>query len=256
MLEVGTAGSFVNEQKWKRRSSGLLYAAGAVLLGATAAGALLGAVLTDTPPLRALAAVVAVAGAVGCWYAFTQGRRLLKRAEQAAVGVRSEREVRDALRHSGSVAVAYGMMLGDRMGDCDVVVFTRTLGAAAVEVKTGHGAVSLDGPSLRVGRRLMQKSPPKQARDQARQLSRRLGNRDVLAVVCVPGMTNRPFTDSAGVWVCAKGDLAEVLDRAPRLFASAADAAETMRRLWKASQVRERAGATRPKRRPAGRSGS
>jgi hypothetical protein len=59
-----------------------------------------------------------------------------------------------------------------------------------------------------------------------------LGRKTVLAVVCVPGMSNRPFSTEQGVWVCAKGDLRDVLRRAPRVFGSAAEAEQTMKRLW------------------------
>jgi hypothetical protein len=235
MYEVGRAGAFVSGQKWRRRATGTLYAAAAVVLAVTAACAFVGMVYTSVPPLRALAAVAGAAAAAGCWYMWIRSMRVLRQAGRAAIGARSEREVRAAIRRTGSIAAAYELVLGDRGGDCDVVVFTRGYGAAAIEVKTGHGEVTVDDDTMRVGRRVLEKSPTRQAANQARQLSRRLGRKAVLAVVCVPGMTNRPFTTAAGVWVCAAGDLTAVLDHAPRVFGSAAEAHETMKRLWRAN---------------------
>jgi len=211
-----------------------LHAIGAVLLAVMAAASFLGVAFAGAPALRAMAAVAGVAAAVGCWYLWVRARGLLKQAGQAAVGVRSEREVRGVIRGTDSVAVAYGLLLGHRVGDCDVVVFTHGGGAAAIEVKTGHGVVTLDGGTMVVGRRRLHKSPTRQAENQARRLSRQLGRRAVLAVVCVPGMTNRPFSTDTGVWVCAKGDLRDVLKRAPRVFGSSSEAEQTMKRLWHA----------------------
>jgi hypothetical protein len=233
MYEVGSPGEWVIGQKWKRRATGTLRAAGAVLLGVTAAASFLAVALAGVPVWRALAAVAGAVSAAGCWYLWARARDALKQAGQASVGVRSEREVRSVLRGTRSVvAAAYGLKLGERAGDCDVVVFTRDGGAVAIEVKTGHGVVTLEDGTMRVGSRRLQKSPTRQAGDQARRLSRMLGRKTVLAVVCVPGMSNRPFSTEQGVWVCAKGDLRDVLRRAPRVFGSAAEAEQTMKRLW------------------------
>jgi hypothetical protein len=45
-------------------------------------------------------------------------------------------------------------------------------------------------------------------------------------------MTNRPFSSDSGVWICGAAHLGEVLDHAPKVFSSIADAEDTMRRLW------------------------
>ncbi|MEV0405845.1 NERD domain-containing protein [Actinoallomurus sp. NPDC050550] len=232
MYEVGRAGGFVSRQMWRRRGEGTLYGAAAVALALVAVGALVGVAYTGVAPLRALAAVVAAAAAGGCWYTWTRSRRVLRQAGKAAIGARSERDVRAVIRRTGSIAAAYGIMLGARGGDCDAVVFTAGRGAAAVEVKTGHGEVAVDGDTMRVGRRVLPKNPTGQAAFQARRLSDALGRKPVLAVVCVPGMTNRPFATAKGVWVCSADDLKTVLDRAPRIFDSPAEAQETMKRLW------------------------
>ncbi|GAA4337564.1 hypothetical protein GCM10023178_50740 [Actinomadura luteofluorescens] len=102
-------------------------------------------------------------------------------------------------------------------------------------MKTGHGRVSAEGGTMRVGKRVLHGDPARQAANQARRLSRKLGGRTVLAVVCVPGMRNRPFSTPAGVWVCSARDLQAVLDRAPRVFGAAEEARETMRSLWNAA---------------------
>jgi len=235
MYEVGRAGSYVSGQRWRRLGTGALYTAGAVAGGAACLGGVAGAVLTSTPPLRVGAVVLALGSAGLTAWLVRQARAAFTRARQAAIGATSEREVRRAVRRTASIAAAYGLMLGDRGGDCDVVVFTRTGGAAAIEVKTGHGAVWVERGALMVGRRALRKNPAGQAAHQARRLSGRLNRRAVLAVVCIPGMTNRPFTTDNGVWVCGAGDLTQVLDRAPKVFTSIADAEDTMRRLWAAA---------------------
>ncbi|TDC44456.1 NERD domain-containing protein [Actinomadura sp. KC345] len=235
MYEVGRAGGYVTRQMWQRRGRATLYAAAAALLAATAAGSFAGAVLSGTRPLQAVAAVAGLAAVMGCGFVWTRSSRFLRQARQAAVGARSERDVRTAVRRTGSVAAAYGLLLGGRGGDCDAVVFTRGCGAAAVEVKTGHGEVVAGEGKLRVGRRVLHGDPVRQAANQARLLSRRLNGGTVQAVVCVPGMSNRPFSTGAGVWVCSARDLKAVLDRAPRVFDSAAEAEATMRRLWDAN---------------------
>lgn len=237
MYEVGRAGGFVSRQKWRRLGVGTLYAVTAAVLAVSAGGSFVAAAYTGVPPLRAVAALAGVAAAAGCWYAWTRSRRVLAKAGQAAVGARSEREARAAIRHTGSIAAAYGLVLGGRGGDCDAVVFTGGYGAAVVEVKTGHGEVAVEGDRMRVGRRVLQKSPTGQAAGQARRLSRALGGKPVLAVVCVPGMMNRPFSTPSGVWVCAAHDLKTVLDRAPRIFGSTGEVRETMKGLWRTNQA-------------------
>lgn len=239
MYEVGRAGAFVTEQKWRRRASGTLYGIVTVVLAITAVGLFTGMAYTDIGPVRAVSAVAGAASAAGCWYAGARSRQATRKARQAAIGARSEREAQAAIRRTGSIAVAYGLMLGDRGGDCDVVVFTRGHGAAAVEVKTGHGTVVVDDDVMRIGMRVLDKSPTRQAANQARLLSRGLGHRAVISVVCVPGMRNRPFTTHTAVWVCSADDLGTILDRAPRIFDTAAEARETMKRLWRRQSMRD-----------------
>ncbi|WP_433467309.1 nuclease-related domain-containing protein [Spirillospora sp. CA-128828] len=235
MYEVGRAGAFVSRQMWRHRTVGSLYAAAAVALAVAAAGCFLGLLVFDASVPRVLAAIAGVAALVGCGYAWIRATRVLRQARRSAIGARSEREVRAAVRHTGSIAAAYGLVLGNRGGDCDTVVFTRGGGAAAIEVKTGHGQVSADNGTMRVGARVLHGDPVRQAANQARRLSRKMGGRTVLAVVCVPGMRNRPFTAANGVWVCSAKDLKGVLDRAPRVFRAAEEAQETMRNLWEAT---------------------
>ena len=232
MYEVGRAGGFVSQQMWRRRGAGTLYAGAALLLAVATAGLCAGAVFSGARPVQVTAAVAGTAAAVGCLFVWTRARRYMIQARRAAIGARSERQVRAAVRRTGAVAAAYGLVLGGRGGDCDAVVFTRGGGAAAIEVKTGHGPVVVDGGTMRVGNRTLHGDPVRQAENQARRLSRKLRGGTVQAVVCVPGMTNRPFTTQTGVWVCSADDLKGVLDRAPRVFGSPADAEATMRRLW------------------------
>lgn len=235
MYEVGKAGAFVTGQAWRWRGRGTLFAAGAAALAAMAVAGIAGIAFADSPALRALGALLSVAGALGCAVMWRQSARSLRRAGRSAIGARSEREIRTVIRRTGSVAAAYGLVLGGRGGDCDAVVFTRNYGAAAIEVKTGHGEVTFRGNTMSVGRRTLPKNPARQAANQALWLSRKLRHKNVLAIVCVPGMTNRPFTVAGGVMVCGAKDLGAVLARAPRVFGSADEARETMERLWHAS---------------------
>ncbi|MEO3826343.1 nuclease-related domain-containing protein [Actinomadura sp. B10D3] len=235
MYEIGWPGGYVTKQKRLRLQEGALYGAGTAALAAVSLCSLVSTVTVADPALlRGLTAVTAAGTAAGCRFTWTRTARALRQARRYAIGARSELEVRKAVRRTASIAAAYELMLGGRGGDCDVVVFTRDCGAAAVEVKTGHGKVEVEDGAMRVGRRVLHGSPVRQAANQARKVSRRLGRKAVLAVVCVPGMTNRPFV-VAGVWVCGTKDLGPVLAQAPRVFASAAEAERTMERLGRAS---------------------
>jgi hypothetical protein len=234
MYEVGRAGAFVTGQTWRWRGRGTLLGAGSAASGAVAVAGIACIAFTGSPVLRALGAVLTVGGMPGCALMWRRSAQAMRRAGRSAIGARSEREIQTAIRRTGSVAAAYGLVLDGRGGDCDAVVFTGGCGAAAIEVKTGHGEVTLRGETMWVGRRALPKNPTRQAAHQAQRLSRKLRNRNVQAVVYVPGMTNRPFTAPGGVIVCGAKDLGAVLARAPRVFGSAAEAKETMKRLWRA----------------------
>jgi hypothetical protein len=230
MYETGRAGAYVSGQMWRHRGRGVLCAVAAAVLGAAAVGGLVLVLVVDAPVLRVICALAGTAAAVGCWAAWVRSARALRRAARFAVGARSEREARVAVRSAGAAAVGYGLVLGGGRGDCDIVVFTRTGGAAAIEVKTGHGEVHVSGGTMRVGRRTLEKSPTSQAAHQARLLARALGRKRTLGIVYVPGMTNAPFAIS-GVWVCGGHALHAVLSKAPRIFDTTDEAIATMERL-------------------------
>lgn len=230
MYEVGRAGGHVSGQAWRHRRRGALLASAAVVLGAAGTGGLVLALVVGAPIVRALAAALAAVAGAGCVLLMRRSKRTFRLARRAAIGARSEREVRDAVRRTASIAAGYGIVLGGRGGDCDVVVFTRGRGAAAIEVKTGHGEVTVTGDAMRAGRRTLHGNPVRQAANQARWLSRRLRRQGVLAVVCVPGMTNRPFAVD-GVQVCGVRGLGEILASAPGVFGSADEAKAAMARL-------------------------
>ncbi|MBO2455986.1 hypothetical protein [Actinomadura violacea] len=203
-------------------------------LGAASAGGVALAALAVPPVQRALGALLAVAAGAGCAVASRWSARTLRPAGRAAVLARPERRARATIRRTASGAAAYGVALGDRDGDCGAVVATRWQGAAAVEVRPGDGRVTADGDAIRVGMRVLDGDPARQAAERARWLAHRLDGADVLAVVCVPGMTNRPFTAS-GVLVCGARDVRRVLRSAPRVFGSPDEARQAMERLWKES---------------------
>ncbi|QKG23259.1 hypothetical protein [Actinomadura verrucosospora] len=231
MYEVGRAGGFVSERAWRRHGRGVLLAAVTVALGAASAGGIALAALAVSPAQRALGALLAVAAGTGCAVASRWSARTLRPAGRAAAGTRPGRRARAAIRRTAAGAAAYGVALGDRDGDCGAVVVTRWQGTAAVEVRPGDGRVTADGDAIRVGRRVLDGDPARRAADRARWLADRLDGADVLAVVCVPGMTNRPFTAS-GVLVCGARDVRRVLRTAPRVFGSPDEARRAMERLW------------------------
>lgn len=233
MYETGRAGAYVSGQMWRYRGRGVLYAAATAVLAAMVLGGGAAVLAVDTPVLRVVCALVAAAAVAGCRETWVRSARSLRRAGRSAIGARSEREARAAVRRAGAAAVGYGLVLDGGRGDCDIVVFTRKGGAAAIEVKTGHGEVQVSDGTMRVGRRVLEKSPTGQAAHQARLLSRSLDHKKTLGIVYVPGMTNPPF-ESSGVWICGGNDLADVLTKAPRIFPTAAEARTTMERLQQA----------------------
>ncbi|WP_242454643.1 nuclease-related domain-containing protein [Bailinhaonella thermotolerans] len=192
--------------------------------------------LAAQPPARWLAvaaalALVAVAAVTG-----SRAASLWTRASQAAVGVRSEQQVRQVLRRAQPPVVCYGLVLGRGSGDCDVALATRGLGAVVIEVKTGYGQVRARNETLWAGRKALPRDPVGQARSQARLLSQALTAElgrpvEATAVVCLPGMTNAPFV-TRGVYVCSAADLPGVLHRVPGQFATVREAERAFDRLW------------------------
>lgn len=232
MMEFGNPAQWASRQKWKRRRSGWAATAKAGVLTCATAGCLAEASTVADQTSRHLL----IAGAVGC----AGGAALIgvsaaeafRRAGQAAVGVRSEREVQQRLRRAKPAVAAYGLVLGPHRGDCDVAVVTRSLGVAAVEVKTGFGKVSYRAGAIHAGSRTLLGDPVAQATAQARLLSKCLDGRAVLPIVCIPGMTNKPFRAEGHVYVCSGRDLDSTMARAVAVFASASYAEQTFTRLW------------------------
>lgn len=140
-----------------------------------------------------------------------------QRAGQARVGVVSERKVVAELTRTGVRAVICGARPGGVGGDVDIVALGP--GAAAIEVKTGYGKVTYSRGALWVGNRRVMGDPIGQAARGAGRIGRALGGQVwVDALVCVPGMSNKPFSVRNGqtvVWVCGLGDLGYVLSRLP-----------------------------------------
>lgn len=230
MYETGRAGAYVSGQMWRYRARHALYALATATLAAAALGGCTLVLTADTPALRVICALAGTTAAVATRVTWVRSAHARRRATRSAIGARSEREARAAVRRTGAVAAGYGLTLGNGRADCDIVVFTREGGAAAIEVKTGHGEVRVSGDTMRVGHRTLAKSPTSQAAHQSRLLARALNHKKTLAVVYVPGMTNPPFTTS-GVWVCGGPHLRDILSKAPRIFPTPTEARATMHRL-------------------------
>ena len=136
-----------------------------------------------------------------------------------SAGITAERQVARVLRRMRPGLLAHGVVFDGAGGDADHVVVGPYL--AVVETKYGNGPWVRSGNSVRVGRNRLRRDPCRQAAGQAAALRRTVGKTGntrgvwVDAVVCVPGLTDRPFQD-AGAWVCSARDLRGVLDSLPR----------------------------------------
>jgi hypothetical protein len=145
-------------------------------------------------------------------------RATWRKAERAFVGAKSERLVGAAIVKAEPDVVIHGAMLGVG-GDCDHVVLGPVV--VAVETKTGYGNVRVgaDG-ALYAGSRRIPGDPLAQVRRQAGALARRV-SLQAESVVCIPKMTNRPFTHG-GVTVCSAADLGAVLAQCQRVMTPSA----------------------------------
>jgi len=157
-----------------------------------------------------------VAGLITAVWAGTRAKDAAAVADRRRRGAQAEDTVVAALTRAGVTLVVNGVEL-DAGGDADhVVVHERAPGTGAVavvETKAGGGTVRVHGQSLATGKagRVIPGDPIGQALRQAGALARKTGL-PVTAVVCVPGMTNRPFWERGAV-VCGARDLGAVVTR-------------------------------------------
>lgn len=234
-LEYGRPAEWAAQQKWKRRGNALKnYALAALALIVVAALAYL-ALTWELGSVKVRVAIALIGAAVGGAYIFqrvTTARTALKWATRARIGVDSERLVRRAIRRQPHVAAVYGAVLGPRQGDCDLILVDPSLVVAAVEIKTGNGNVSVTDHTVRAGRKTLPRDPIGQTLKAARRLSESLG-KPVLPVLCIPGMSNRPFVTEQGILVCsAKSALRAMGQCGTPAFASRDEVAPALNSLW------------------------
>lgn len=209
MMELGTPAEWANGQKWKRRKTAIQAWFKAALLLFGCAAMIFALYRTDkfgSEVILVLSALIALAAGVGVIRLSTVARESWKRAGQARIGVKSERQVRSAVRQANPLVALYGVTFGKRTGDLDLTVVTRDLQILAVEVKTGFGKVTSYGNQLRAGGKLLPRDPVGQCARNAQRLETALDGRVVIPVVCIPGMTSRPFVVQ-GVVICSAKDL-------------------------------------------------
>jgi hypothetical protein len=151
--------------------------------------------------------VIALAAAGAGVYVCQQARVAI--AKNTA-GIKAETAAARSLRGTSFDLVAYGALVGS--GDCDVIVAGPQL--AVVEVKHGRGVVRVESGRLRDDRKRFSRDPVRQATSQASAVGK-LAGAFADAVVCVTGMTNRPFLCGNTI-VCSAADLPGVLATLPR----------------------------------------
>lgn len=235
-LEYGKPAEWAAQQKWKRRGKAAKnYGTASVVVVAILAVAGLAMFLDEVDPVLRIGAVllVAVAGGAFAYMKFAAGKEAWTRSEHARIGVDSERRVRKIVRKSSPVAAVYGAKLGPRQGDCDLVLVDNTLALAAVEIKTGNGKVTVTGNTVRAGRKSMPRDPLGQCRTAAERVQKAL-KVTTLPVLCVPGMTNKPFFSDSGVLICSARHLVPALGHfGSPSFATPEEAEGACTNLWR-----------------------
>lgn len=194
-LEFGKPAEWAAKQKWKRRGEAAKSYALIAFIVLAVAAVTLAALFTDLlPPVAEIIIVLAVALAGGAFVVLNHKTAAanMKKASQADVGVKSERAIRRVVRRNRPLAALYGAVLGKRQGDVDLIVIDRGLRLASVEIKTGFGHVKVDGNQVRAGRRVMPRDPLGQCQKAARRVTDAMGAY-ATPVLCIPGMTNKPF---------------------------------------------------------------
>ena len=235
-LEYGKPAEWAAQQKWKRRGKAAKnYVTATIVIIAVLAVAGLALFMDEFSPAVRITAVliVALAGGIYAYTQLTAGKKAWKRSTHARIGVDSERQVQKVVRRQNPVAAVYGAKLGPRQGDCDLILVGKDLSLAAVEIKTGQGRVTVDGNTVRAGRNSMQRDPIGQAMKGAQRLEKALAT-EALPVLCVPGMTNKPFFTDSGVLVCSAKLLVPALENYGNpAFTSREEAESACTDLWR-----------------------
>jgi len=155
--------------------------------------------------------VVSIVSAAAATLSFMQFRTLSAKAGRLSAGASAEKAVAKCLSSQRIKHVLHSVDLSAG-GDADHIILGPV--CAVIETKYAKGNVaSVQGGLTAAGRRLP-RDPVAQARRQAAAL-RRVSGVWSEAVVCMTGMTNRPFKDG-DVVVCSLKDLPGVIDSLSR----------------------------------------
>lgn len=234
-IEYGKPAEWAAQQKWKRRgkaakSYGTAAAVVLIVLAVAAMALLLDEVNTTVRVVAVL--LVALLGGAFAYTQFNTGKEAWTRSEHARIGVDSERQVRRVVRKHPHVAAVYGAKMGARQGDVDLILVDNKLSLAAIEIKTGSGQVSVNDRTVRAGRKTMPRDPLGQCMKAANRLEQAAGV-PTTPVLCIPGMTNKPFTTNEGVLVCSAKHLIPAIEHyGDRAFSVRQEAEDACSGIW------------------------
>lgn len=237
-IEYGKPAEWAATQKWKRRGTTIqnfaYIAALALALAAVVAGVFYFGVQGEWYGITIIGVFASVSAVTG-YKLYGTATESWKRAGQAKIGVQSERDVRRFVRKNKPLISMYGVKLGKRQGDVDLIVIDRQRKLLAVEIKTGFGKVSMYGNQVRAGKKLMPRDPHGQALKSAERLQKAL-NVPVLPVLCVVEMTNKPFVHQ-GVLICSAKDMfSAARHHGEPAFRTASDAQAAADYLWELNE--------------------
>lgn len=240
MLELGKPAEWAAEQRVKRAVGGLkLYAQAAIISIIALAGIIASAIYIENKTVLLIVVLVLILAIVFLVpKPIIEGAALMKRSGQAKIGVESEKNTRKYIKKGKPHVVAYGLKPTKKGGDIDVCLITQPGVVLAVEVKTGFGKVSLNGDSVRAGRRIIPGSPLNQAERNAEKLARAMGlsDHDVIPVVCIPGMNNSGFWVNRRTLVCSPKQLFSMGNAGGEVvYPDRKAAEEAMKAVWRNS---------------------
>lgn len=164
--------------------------------------------LLSRDPLAILLAFVAV-------FCYMRLRSLSARVGRMAAGASAEKDVAKVLSRAGIRHVLHSVDLSAG-GDADHVLLGPV--CAVVETKYAKGEVKTVSGGLSASGRKLPRNPVSQVRRQAAAL-RKVSGVWTEAIVCVTGMTNKPFKEN-DVTICSLGDLYAVISSLPKTLST------------------------------------
>jgi len=155
--------------------------------------------------------IVSIVSAAAATLSFMQFRTLSAKAGRLSAGASAEKAVAESLASLRIKHVLHSVDLSAG-GDADHIILGPV--CAVIETKYAKGNVTSVPGGLAASGRKLPRDPVSQARRQAAAL-RRVSGVWSEAVVCMTGMTNKPFKDG-DVIVCSLKDLPGVIDTLSR----------------------------------------